>query len=141
MVSIDLKSCDRCQTGDMQIDRDEFGPYRSCFQCGNMQYLTVPEQEKSLRSVDRAKNLSFSARHIRLPYVGDMKNMSDRWMSVRLHASNGGTSASKWVPMCVFCGCDGTMQSQGRTEYQVVLCPKGHRPYITLDGGAPVGWR
>lgn len=36
-----LKSCSRCG-GDMSWDRDRYGAYRFCLQCGNAIDLVVP---------------------------------------------------------------------------------------------------
>ena len=33
---LDLKSCPRCK-GDMHTNRDFYGEYRECLQCGHMQ--------------------------------------------------------------------------------------------------------
>ena len=134
---ISLKGCVRCH-GDLRLDHDEYGPYQSCFQCGNTQY---EQQEKSPRSVGHAKHIGFSGRHVRLPYVGDRKDLADRSMSVEIDLSGGGTSASRWRPLCVFCGQESRMQGQSRPEYRVVECPTGHRPHIMTRNGELMGWR
>jgi Zn ribbon nucleic-acid-binding protein len=36
---IKLKSCPKCKTGDITIDRDEHGWYEYCIQCGYMSDL------------------------------------------------------------------------------------------------------
>ncbi|MBI4201196.1 MAG: hypothetical protein HY531_02775 [Chloroflexi bacterium] len=41
---IDFKACPRCK-GDVYEDRDEFGPFKSCLQCGYC--LDLPSDAKS----------------------------------------------------------------------------------------------
>ena len=131
---ISLKSCPRCH-GDMRKDRDEYGHYQSCLQCGH----TLYQEEEEGRQ--RSTNLSFSGRHVRLPYVGDQPDKHSRLMLVAIDQSGGGTSASKWRPLCVFCGQESRMQAQSRPEYRVVECPTGHRPHIMTRNGELTGWR
>ena len=37
-----LKNCRRCN-GDMQTNRDVYGSYAECLQCGHMEYLKDPQ--------------------------------------------------------------------------------------------------
>ena len=46
-MTVHLKSCNRCG-GDMNSNRDIYGEYRICMQCGNM--IDIPK-ESSLFSV------------------------------------------------------------------------------------------
>ena len=39
-----LKACPRCQGGDLHSDRDMYGAYACCLQCGH--YLTEAEQAR-----------------------------------------------------------------------------------------------
>ncbi len=58
-----LKSCPRCKTGDLYIQKDWFGPYIQCLQCGYMKDLKEPvmtapagthtKQQKELVSAGR----------------------------------------------------------------------------------------
>ncbi len=34
-----LKSCPRCETGDMFLDGDQYGMFRQCIQCSHIQDL------------------------------------------------------------------------------------------------------
>ncbi len=36
-MMLSLKNCPRCK-GDMQSNRDVYGPYTECLQCGHMDY-------------------------------------------------------------------------------------------------------
>ena len=38
-----LKSCPKCKTGDMVLDRDAYGSYMRCLQCGFLRYLGLPD--------------------------------------------------------------------------------------------------
>ena len=38
-MMLTLKNCRRCK-GDMNTNRDLYGPYAECLQCGHMEYLT-----------------------------------------------------------------------------------------------------
>ena len=38
-----LKACQRCK-GDMHSNRDMYGPYQECLQCGHMVYLEQPRR-------------------------------------------------------------------------------------------------
>lgn len=54
-MALYLKSCNRCG-GDMNSNRDIYGEYRMCMQCGNM--VDIPQESGllSLRlSVENAK--------------------------------------------------------------------------------------
>ena len=54
-MAIYLKSCDRCG-GDMNSNRDMYGEYRMCLQCGHI--VDIPKESDlfSLRlSVENAK--------------------------------------------------------------------------------------
>ena len=49
------KSCPRCKKGDIGVDRDQYGWYEYCIQCGytrDLVDLAGPEQE---RAVDEKK--------------------------------------------------------------------------------------
>ena len=46
-----LKSCPRCR-GDMHANRDVYGPYDECLQCGHMVYL---EPDSGLLSLPLSK--------------------------------------------------------------------------------------
>lgn len=37
-----LKSCPRCKAGDLYIEKDWFGPYVLCLQCGYMKDIKEP---------------------------------------------------------------------------------------------------
>ena len=54
-MTLHLKSCNRCG-GDMNSNRDMYGEYRMCLQCGNM--VDIPKESNlfDLRlSVENAK--------------------------------------------------------------------------------------
>ena len=54
-MTLHLKSCNRCG-GDMNSNRDMYGEYRMCLQCGNM--VDIPNESNlfELRlSVENAK--------------------------------------------------------------------------------------
>ncbi len=54
-MTLHLKSCNRCG-GDMNSNRDMYGEYRMCLQCGNM--VDIPKESNlfELRlSVENAK--------------------------------------------------------------------------------------
>lgn len=54
-MALYLKSCDRCG-GDMNSNRDIYGEYRMCLQCGNM--IDIPNESNlfSIKaSVEEAK--------------------------------------------------------------------------------------
>jgi ribosomal protein S27AE len=36
--SVKLKSCKRCGVGDVLSERDAYGRYTACLQCGNVEY-------------------------------------------------------------------------------------------------------
>jgi type I restriction-modification system DNA methylase subunit len=49
------KSCPRCKKGDIGVDRDQYGWYEYCIQCGytrDLVNIAEPEQE---RAVDEKK--------------------------------------------------------------------------------------
>ena len=37
-----LKSCPKCKTGDMVLDRDAYGSYMRCLKCGYLRYVEFP---------------------------------------------------------------------------------------------------
>ena len=37
-----LKSCPKCKTGDIALERDAYGCYMRCLQCGFLRYLVLP---------------------------------------------------------------------------------------------------
>ena len=37
-----LKSCPKCKTGDLALERDAYGSYMRCLQCGFLKYLVHP---------------------------------------------------------------------------------------------------
>lgn len=37
-----LKSCPKCKTGDIALERDPYGSYMGCLQCGFLRYLVHP---------------------------------------------------------------------------------------------------
>ena len=43
-----LKACQRCK-GDMHSNRDMYGPYQECLQCGHMVYLEQPRRMLQMR--------------------------------------------------------------------------------------------
>ena len=45
---LELKACPRCE-GDLHTNRDMYGSYRQCLQCGYMQDL--PHADQVLRSL------------------------------------------------------------------------------------------
>ena len=57
-MTVYLKSCNRCG-GDMNSNRDIYGEYRICMQCGNM--IDVPKEsdlfslQSSVDNTDRKK--------------------------------------------------------------------------------------
>jgi len=53
-MTVHLKSCNRCG-GDMNSNRDIYGEYRICMQCGNM--IDIPK-ESDLFSLQAATNSS-----------------------------------------------------------------------------------
>ena len=46
-----LKACPRCE-GDLHINRDMYGPYRQCLQCGYMR--DIPQTNRLLKSLELA---------------------------------------------------------------------------------------
>lgn len=44
---LELKSCPRCK-GDMHTNRDMYGAYKECLQCGHMQDIQDPNRLASL---------------------------------------------------------------------------------------------
>ena len=44
---LELKSCPRCR-GDMHTNRDMYGSYKECLQCGHMQDIKDPDRLASL---------------------------------------------------------------------------------------------
>ena len=45
-----LKACQRCK-GDMHSNRDMYGPYQECLQCGHMVYLEQPRRMLGVRKL------------------------------------------------------------------------------------------
>ena len=45
-----FKACPRCR-GDMHVNRDFYGDYRECLQCGLMEDIISPERAKLLEEV------------------------------------------------------------------------------------------
>lgn len=39
-----LKACSRCK-GDLYVNRDQYGLYRKCLQCGHIEELPLQAQE------------------------------------------------------------------------------------------------
>lgn len=46
-----FKSCPKCKSGDMVIDRDNYGSYMLCLQCGLLKYLGLPNVSVTTRLV------------------------------------------------------------------------------------------
>ena len=44
---LELKACPRCK-GDMHANRDMYGSYKECLQCGYMQDVADPDRLSSL---------------------------------------------------------------------------------------------
>ena len=44
---LELKACPRCK-GDMHANRDMYGSYKECLQCGHMQDIQDPNRLSSL---------------------------------------------------------------------------------------------
>ena len=44
---LELKACPRCK-GDMHTNRDMYGSYKECLQCGHMQDVADPSRLSSL---------------------------------------------------------------------------------------------
>jgi Zn ribbon nucleic-acid-binding protein len=61
---IRLKSCPKCKTGDITIDRDEHGWYEYCIQCGYQSDLISVAESKP-------KPVSGSKKRPTLPDKGD----------------------------------------------------------------------
>jgi DNA-directed RNA polymerase subunit M/transcription elongation factor TFIIS len=49
-----FKACPRC-SGDMHVNRDIYGDYKECLNCGNMQDLESPEARHSFASATTTK--------------------------------------------------------------------------------------
>ena len=49
-----LKSCPRCH-GDVQSNRDLYGTYKGCLQCGHIVDVENPESVLSLKQISRLK--------------------------------------------------------------------------------------
>lgn len=45
-----FKACPRCR-GDMHVNRDFYGDYRECLQCGLMEDMVSPERARLLKEV------------------------------------------------------------------------------------------
>ena len=51
-----FKSCPRCETGDLVLERDSYGWAFQCLHCGFMKDVPKPEHAKSiLESLDRSR--------------------------------------------------------------------------------------
>ena len=50
MPMVIFKACPRCR-GDMHVNRDFYGDYRECLQCGLMEDIVSPERAKLLEEV------------------------------------------------------------------------------------------
>jgi acetyl-CoA carboxylase beta subunit len=44
-----FRDCSRCR-GDIYLDRDIYGDYKKCMQCGLMQYIENRDRAKILKS-------------------------------------------------------------------------------------------
>lgn len=44
-MMIFFKACPRC-SGDMHVNRDIYGDYKECLNCGNMQDLETPDARR-----------------------------------------------------------------------------------------------
>ncbi len=44
-----FRACSRCR-GDIYLDRDIYGDYKKCMQCGLMQYIENRDRAKILKS-------------------------------------------------------------------------------------------
>ena len=55
-----LKSCPRCRVGDLHVNKDMFGWYFECLQCGHMKYIDNPDSvdEHISRPTRNAKAVS-----------------------------------------------------------------------------------
>jgi len=49
------KSCPRCKKGDIGVDRDQYGWYEYCIQCGYTRDLVDIAEPKQERAVDEKK--------------------------------------------------------------------------------------
>ena len=49
-----FKACPRC-SGDMHVNRDIYGDYKECLNCGNMQDMENPEAKAALLSAATTK--------------------------------------------------------------------------------------
>lgn len=49
-----FKACPRC-SGDMHVNRDIYGEYKECLNCGNMQDLENPEAKRALLTAAMTK--------------------------------------------------------------------------------------
>jgi hypothetical protein len=65
-----LKSCPRCKTGDVGVDRDHHGWYEYCIQCGYLHDL-VGVVELEPKPPNQARG---SRRGVRTPDEGKSKN-------------------------------------------------------------------
>ena len=54
-----LKSCPRCKNGDITLDRDYYGWYQLCIQCGYMRDLIIIVERK--REKDQFKKYQRTA--------------------------------------------------------------------------------
>lgn len=59
---LELKACPKCGSGDMGVDRDIYGWFRQCIQCGFLKDLTAEEVE-SLKKRSKAEVVGAGARN------------------------------------------------------------------------------
>lgn len=52
---LELKACPRCK-GDMHSNRDMYGSYKECIQCGHMEDIVDPNRLASLLEYATKKN-------------------------------------------------------------------------------------
>jgi|ETN01SMinimDraft_4_1059930.scaffolds.fasta_scaffold42070_2 DNA-directed RNA polymerase subunit M/transcription elongation factor TFIIS len=53
-MMIFFRACPRC-SGDMHVNRDIYGDYKECLNCGNMQDLESPDALRTLISATTMK--------------------------------------------------------------------------------------
>ena len=51
-----LKGCPKC-SGDMHLNKDLYGQYVTCFQCGYMKNVTDGYKKPLVRDLDRQEDL------------------------------------------------------------------------------------
>ena len=137
-MTIDFKACPRCR-GDMHADRDQYGAFRSCIQCGHMEYLTTPEQRAGLRGrIAKPVDVGFSGAHTLLHYVGEYADQRGKFLATRLVERP--SARAQLLGTCPFCGKEGPIKAW-RAAGRGLYCPDGHRPQLVVDGNKIVGWR